>query len=62
MRFVIFNTAMAFCLALLAGCTSTPPATEKTHVASLVHECSELEGYPDCQDSQQVDLTAPYQL
>jgi hypothetical protein len=62
MRFVIFNTAMAFCLALLPGCTSTPPAAEKTHVASLAQECPEIEGYPDCQDGRQVDLTVPHQL
>lgn len=59
MRFVIFNTAMAFCLALLVGCGSIPAGFERTHVASSAPECPELEGYPDCQDGHQVDLTVP---
>ena len=59
MRFVIFNTALAFCLALLAACASTSLMGDKSRVASSAIECPEQEGYPDCQDGHQVDLTAP---
>ncbi len=59
MRFVIFNTAMALCLALLAGCAAAPSKAENSRVTSLGPECPEVEGYPDCQDGHLVDLRAP---
>ncbi len=58
MRFVIFNTGLAFCLALLAACASMS-IDKNRRVALSAIECPEQEGYPDCQDGHQVNLTTP---
>ncbi len=58
MRLVILSTVSALCIALLSACASAAATTNGLRQASSGPECPETEGYPDCQDGHQVDLTA----
>ncbi len=58
MRLVILSTLSALCMALLSACASSAASNGGLRQDSSGPECPETEGYPDCQDGHQVDLTA----